>query len=1607
MPQDSTFQVGDHIGQDGKYEIIQLLGKGGMGAVFRAFDQFLEREVAIKTILLDQDPSATKALRERFLREARSVARVSNHPNIVQIYEVSTDAERPFIAMEFIDGEDVSRLKPRLTIEQTLFICDRVASALDFIHSKGIYHRDVKPGNIMVGRQWEVKLMDFGIAKDSQRTSMTQYSVRLGSPLYMAPETLADEPVASGFSDQYALAVILYELLTQRYPFDAPDFRGLFIAICSNPPKPARAFSPWIPQSVEAVINRGLAKSPKDRFRSCGEMVSEFRRALGDVNALQQAMEARRAEAGVQLSQSHHSLSMLRSFAERYQDWPDRSQVMDRILELEDVERKREARERIAFQTFDVARERKDVTALQKFIERFPDSRYATEARAYVASIEEEQRRHAAEQRQRQEAERKSYEAARASDDLDVIQSFLYDFPDSEHANEIVARAAAVRAENDRRRKERDKRERAAREELRHAIVGRNVPAIRDWLEKYQDIPELASHARQQQKLLEIEEREQLEEEKRQKELDAARVRKAFEDAMLAQDAGSLNALIAAYPGAPEVKGAREVLDKMAQLERQRREAKAREVFAVASSFRDVELLRSFSQQFPEQSELNAKATKLIAEIEREESDRKAREKFLDDARQAFDMADTFRDRGLLREFLRDYAGAPQEAKARQLLAELDDQDRQAAAKKAAEERLHQAHASLDQVRNSGDPAALRKFAAEFADTPYAAEAAARANEIDSRRAAGDAAFEKGTAAVRANSGTAALEQFLAEYPDHAKAAEARKRIAHVREEEKRRQDQEIRAEAQAWSKVLPSDEPADVEDFLAKYPNGAHVNEARRRLADLRELRRSVLESSDAGALTRFLAAYPKSPDRPSAQARLNQLETQAWEKLNRSDQNQIQNFLTNFGTGSFASAATQALDHIRREEEAYSGLTDGDPAPFEKFLSDFPDSPRTGEVRSRLSDIRTRQAAAAAAATPKPAPPPPPPPRSTVQPLQQQPQFSATMASTPQVTQQPQQQPQIARPLQPAPPPQPPPVEPPAPKKPLPVGAIAAGIVGLIAIGGGIWWSTRGAGPGKETEKGGGGKIEETTRPEVKTVDVNAGDDAAWKQAVASPDPAASRDYVRKFPNGRHVAEANRRIETLTSTAKAAFDTAQNSADPNLLEAFATTYPWSDQAKTAKSKASDLRSKEDQRFKEVSASPTGDKVSAFAREFPWSKRISDLRGKGGEEDFWKSVASSRNPKDFDDFRQRYPSSSHSAEAKSRADQMRSAESAAWNQIAKSDRAADFDKFRTDFPWSDHLQQAEKSAAALREEDTAWQSVTRSNPKDLEQFRLKYPNGRYAREASRLEQELTARANREWDNVRAKNDPKAIEQFIKDFPYSDKLNDARARIDQIRKAEEAARLKDEQDKKEKAAREAAEKEKAAAAAKAAEGKGTEVAKTEGGGTKPPPPPGGDIQGKDGIVYKLIPGKGFHIAQTETTIGAFDLYLQATGAKPRGGKAQLPVSKITAAEAEGYCRWVGGRLPTKAEWEYAAHGGKNSQFPNGDEISKSQAHYRGNNPSPVKSYPPNGYGLFDMAGNLSELVQGGIVKGGDFLTTKDADLAISQDFAFARGERNGFRCVIP
>ncbi len=258
----------------GKYRILELVGEGAMGVVYRAQDSVLDRAVAIK--VMNDSIARQDDLRKRFLHEAQAAGSLQ-HPNVVCIYDLGEADGHLFIAMEFVQGVDLEHLiesgKP-LSLQERLDIIIDVLTGLAFAHKRGIVHRDIKPANIRVGEDGRAKIMDFGVAHLAS-SSMTSTGSILGTPTYMAPEQIT-EGKTSAATDIFATGGVLYQILTQMKPFDAPTLQNLFFKIITEKPRPVSELVPGLPPALDRIVLKAMAKEPSERYASALEMANDL-----------------------------------------------------------------------------------------------------------------------------------------------------------------------------------------------------------------------------------------------------------------------------------------------------------------------------------------------------------------------------------------------------------------------------------------------------------------------------------------------------------------------------------------------------------------------------------------------------------------------------------------------------------------------------------------------------------------------------------------------------------------------------------------------------------------------------------------------------------------------------------------------------------------------------------------------------------------------------------------------------------------------------------------------------------------------------------------------------------------------------------------------------------------------------------------------------------------------------------------------------------------------------------------------------------------------------------------------------------------------------------
>jgi serine/threonine protein kinase len=273
----------DSLGRLGHYEVLEVLGRGGFGIVFRAFDEVLQRVVAVK--VLAPQLAATSPARKRFLREARSSAQV-RHENVVQVHAVE-EQPLPYLVMEFIPGETLQqrldRTGPLETLE-TLQIGRQIAEGLAAAHSTGLIHRDIKPGNILIeaGPHQHVKITDFGLARAADDASLTQSGVVAGTPMFMAPEQAKGEYIDHR-ADLFSLGSVLYTMTSGRPPFRAPNTLAVLKRVAEEAPRPIPEIIPEVPPWLCDLIRKLHAKKPEDRFASAKDVADLLARCQAEL----------------------------------------------------------------------------------------------------------------------------------------------------------------------------------------------------------------------------------------------------------------------------------------------------------------------------------------------------------------------------------------------------------------------------------------------------------------------------------------------------------------------------------------------------------------------------------------------------------------------------------------------------------------------------------------------------------------------------------------------------------------------------------------------------------------------------------------------------------------------------------------------------------------------------------------------------------------------------------------------------------------------------------------------------------------------------------------------------------------------------------------------------------------------------------------------------------------------------------------------------------------------------------------------------------------------------------------------------------------------------
>ena len=259
----------------GRYEIVDLIGKGGMASVYRAHDPNFKRDVAVKVLPAKflSDPT----FRSRFDREAHTIAQLE-HPTIVPVYDYGEDQEQPYIVMRLMTGRSLADRMGTgaIPLDQAVSILRRLADGLDFAHQKGVIHRDLKPGNILFDHAGNPYLSDFGIAKLTGSSSTLTDGAIIGTPAYISPEQGLGGVEIDWRSDLYALGVIIFEMLTGRLPFEAEAATDQILKHISQPVPDILLFNPSLPGGIKTVMERAMDKNPNARYKTANEMVDSL-----------------------------------------------------------------------------------------------------------------------------------------------------------------------------------------------------------------------------------------------------------------------------------------------------------------------------------------------------------------------------------------------------------------------------------------------------------------------------------------------------------------------------------------------------------------------------------------------------------------------------------------------------------------------------------------------------------------------------------------------------------------------------------------------------------------------------------------------------------------------------------------------------------------------------------------------------------------------------------------------------------------------------------------------------------------------------------------------------------------------------------------------------------------------------------------------------------------------------------------------------------------------------------------------------------------------------------------------------------------------------------
>jgi eukaryotic-like serine/threonine-protein kinase len=276
----------------GRYRILGELGRGAMGVVYKAEDPSLDRQLAIKTIVIPAHDAERKEYEARFMQEAKAAGKLA-HPGIVTIYDVGRDDTEVFMAMELLDGVDLTTRSEQspLSVPETVRIVEQIADALAFAHDRGVIHRDIKPPNIMIVDGGRVKIMDFGIARMRQSDVKTQTGMMLGTPRYMSPEQVVGRP-SDHRSDIFSLGTVLYELLTNTKLYSGGEATEIMYNVANQRPLAPSRINRTVTPMLDLVVAKAQEKSPDERYQDAHQLAADLRACMNELGIYRPEPEA-------------------------------------------------------------------------------------------------------------------------------------------------------------------------------------------------------------------------------------------------------------------------------------------------------------------------------------------------------------------------------------------------------------------------------------------------------------------------------------------------------------------------------------------------------------------------------------------------------------------------------------------------------------------------------------------------------------------------------------------------------------------------------------------------------------------------------------------------------------------------------------------------------------------------------------------------------------------------------------------------------------------------------------------------------------------------------------------------------------------------------------------------------------------------------------------------------------------------------------------------------------------------------------------------------------------------------------------------------------------